>query len=127
MPAKVEDNSNVPREGFLAIVLVQEVEALNKMLSTITKCIKQLKYGLEKSFAAIKPLESIYHSIIKDEVPSEWKYYPSNLSLTAWLKDLAERVAFFQHWLDVGQPTIMWIGAFAKPRLLFTRKQIHCL
>lgn len=52
---------------------------------------------------------------IKDgRVPDLWlsRSYPSMKTLGSYVKDLAERLQFFQTWIDTTFPEFYWINKF---------------
>ena len=45
-------------------------------------------------------------------IPTMWaaKSYPSLKPLGSFIQDLCERLAFFQNWVDNGQPVVSWVS-----------------
>jgi hypothetical protein len=48
------------------------------------------------------------------------KSYPSLMSLSEWLRDLQQRIAFFKKWIDEGEPPVFWLPGFYFPQGLLT-------
>jgi len=107
-------------DGILGAILQQEVAVLNNLRTKLNQSINLLRYTLEKDFASLKMVNSMYKALMNDQVPKEWQFYESNLTLHKWIEDLRERFNFFQNWLENGTPNVLWIGAFAYPQAIFT-------
>ena len=47
-------------------------------------------------------------------MPALWlkKSFPSLKPLGAYVKEVLERIAFFQGWIDRGAPLVYWISGF---------------
>ena len=52
--------------------------------------------------------------LIVGKVPEAWlaKSFPSLKPLGPYMKEVLERCAFFQTWLDNGPPTVFWLPGF---------------
>ena len=59
-------------------------------------------------------LERVAHALSAGKVPELWlgKSFPSLKPLGSYVKELLERVAFFDGWLHAGPPTVYWISGF---------------
>lgn len=59
-------------------------------------------------------LDAVGRSLFDGKVPALWlkKSFPSLKPLGAYVKEVLERVAFFQSWVDKGAPTDFWISGF---------------
>jgi dynein heavy chain len=59
-------------------------------------------------------LEETSNSIYNGKVPELWKAssYPSLKPLAAYIKDLKERILFFDRWIKLGIPNVFWINKF---------------
>lgn len=62
-------------------------------------------------------LDSMYFSLINNQVPKSWEAvaYPSLKPLASWMKDLIDRVKFMKNWLDNGNPNSYWISGLYFP------------
>lgn len=63
-------------------------------------------------------LDATYNSLINNQVPKLWEKvaYPSLKPLTSWIKDLKERVAFMNKWMQEGNPCCYWLSGFFFPQ-----------
>jgi dynein heavy chain len=59
-------------------------------------------------------LEEMASEIIQEQTPSSWikASYPSKKPIRSWLNDLANRISFFNEWIDKGTPSKFWLTAF---------------
>lgn len=59
-------------------------------------------------------LEETAKSLAENRVPLCFSRvsYPSLKPLSSWLKDLIQRLDFFQRWIDHGHPTSFWLSGF---------------
>lgn len=100
----------------LNVVLVQELQRYNVLLSTLRSSLEQLEKGI-KGLVLISPdLEAVLTSLFENKVPRSWsKAYFSLKPLATWMRDLSERYHFFAHWGAKTAPHCFWIGAFTYP------------
>ena len=59
-------------------------------------------------------LDAIGGALFDGKVPDAWlkKSFPSLKPLGAYMKEVHDRVAFFQSWVDDGQPVKFWLSGF---------------
>ena len=60
------------------------------------------------------PPPQVGKALYDGKVPSLWlrKSFPSLKPLGAYIKEVLERLTFFQSWIDNGAPTVYWLSGF---------------
>jgi dynein heavy chain, axonemal len=93
-------------------VLTQELNRFNELIKIIIKSLKELIKALKGEILMSSQLEKASKSLFDGKVPDMWKghSYPSLKPLASYIIDLKNRIAFFQKWLDQGQPDSFWIS-----------------
>ncbi|XP_025195967.1 dynein heavy chain 2, axonemal [Melanaphis sacchari] len=112
----------------LDIVLLQEVQRYNSLLSNIKISLIGLMKGIKGLTVMSSDFEKIFQCINEGRVPSQWlKTYPSLMSLGPWTQDLIERINHFKTWANKTHPPILfWLGAYTYPITFLTAVlQIH--
>jgi dynein heavy chain len=84
--------------------------------------IKNLKKALSGRIVMNEELDAIVTSIYNNQVPKVWINYGflSLKPLMSWLKDLNERIDFFNDWYENGTPTCFCISRFSFPQAFLT-------
>lgn len=100
----------------LKVVLIQELQRYNGLLSMLEKQMDQLEKGI-KGLVVISPeLEQVMNSLSDSKVPDSWRYlYFSLKPLAAWIRDLNDRYTHFRDWAEKQQPFVFWLSAFTYP------------
>jgi len=95
-------------------VLVQELLRFNRLLGVVKKSLNDLQKAIRGEVVMSAELEKLGDSIFNLQVPSLWAQvsYPSLKPLGSWVKDLLDRLSFFQAWIDNGQPPVYWLSGF---------------
>ena len=95
-------------------VLVQELLRFNRLLSAVKKSLADLQKAIKGEVVMSPELEKLGDSIFNLQVPAAWNRvcYPSLKPLGSWVKDLLDRLSFFQSWIDDGQPAVYWLSGF---------------
>lgn len=103
-------------------VLAQEVERFNKLLVVMRGTLALVQKGLRGLVVMSAELEAMGNALYDQKVPLVWegKAYPSLKPLAPWVKDLLERLAFVQKWIDQGIPAVFWISGFFFPQGFMT-------
>ncbi|XP_026819508.1 dynein heavy chain 2, axonemal-like [Rhopalosiphum maidis] len=112
----------------LDIVLLQEIQRYNSLLSDIKISLIGLKKGIKGLAVMSSDLEKIFQCINEGRVPGQWlKTYPSLMSLGPWTQDLIERINHFKTWANKTHPPVLfWLGAYTYPITFLTAVlQIH--
>jgi len=100
----------------LKIVLLQEIQRYNGLISMLEKQLDQLEKGI-KGFVVISPdLELVMNSLSESRVPESWRFlYFSLKPLAAWIRDLDDRYNHFHDWAFKTVPYVFWVSAFTYP------------
>ncbi|GFR40055.1 hypothetical protein Agub_g593 [Astrephomene gubernaculifera] len=95
-------------------VLVQELGRVNVLLQVIRVSLEELGRALLGEVVMSGELERVAHALGAGKVPELWlaKSFPSLKPLGPYVKELLERVAFFDTWLNNGPPVVFWISGF---------------
>jgi len=95
-------------------VLTQELTRFNGLIKIITSSLNDLKKAIKGEVLLSADLETALGSLENGQVPAMWlkKSFPSLKPLGSYIKDLMERLNWFQHWLETGLPTVLWITRF---------------
>ena len=116
----------VDKTPYVMIVL-QETERMNTLLSEIRRSLIELTMGLQGALNMSEQMEALAAALQVGRVPSGWaKYaYASKKSLIAWFSDLLERVGQLRDWADTLKvPRSVWIsGLFNGQAFLTAIKQ----
>lgn len=106
----------IENDDPLKIVLLQEIERYNKLLSVVRHSLENLRNGIEGKILISEELEKVMSSLYENKVPEVWKFaYHSLKPLTSWIMDLKKRVDMMKTWALKGQPTVFWISGFTYP------------
>lgn len=95
-------------------VLRQELIRFNKLLSYIKSSLNETRRAVLGQIAMIPELERIHSAMSIGKLPNDWakRSYPSLKPLGSYINDLLARLAFFQKWLDDGEPIVFWLSGF---------------
>ncbi|KAL0223335.1 hypothetical protein P9112_002725 [Eukaryota sp. TZLM1-RC] len=103
-------------------VLQQEVLRYNKLLAVMNTSLNNLVKALKGLIVLSAELDEMANSIYNNIVPSMWSKvaYPSLKSLSFWISDLKERLAFIDKWYDEGFPPVFNISSVFFPQGFLT-------
>ncbi|CAF4716798.1 unnamed protein product [Rotaria socialis] len=106
----------------LSIVLLQEAERYNTLLSNITIALNDLLKSIEGFVVMTVELDELFKCIYEGRLPYAWqRTYRSLKPLPAWFQDLRQRINFFKSWIEnQRQPIVYWISAFSYPTAFLT-------
>lgn len=104
----------VQYEQSMNTVLTQELDRFNNLVGLIRGSLSDMKKAILGEVLLSTDLEAALKTILDGKVPAMWlkKSYPSLKPLGGYIKDLKERLEFFQHWLDTQIPEYFWINKF---------------
>ena len=95
-------------------VLTQELTRFNGLIGVIRTSLQDLKKAIKGEVLLSSDLEAALNSLKNGQVPEMWLKvsYPSLKTLGGYIKDLLERLVWFQDWIDKGIPGVFWITRF---------------
>uniref|UniRef100_W5N7B2 Dynein axonemal heavy chain 2 n=1 Tax=Lepisosteus oculatus TaxID=7918 RepID=W5N7B2_LEPOC len=101
----------------LNVVLLQEIQRYNALLSTIRSSLTELERGIQGLVVMSASLEETFNCIHDARVPPLWeKAYPSLKPLASWTRDLVQRVQQFARWAETAHPpALFWLSGFTFP------------
>lgn len=105
----------------LNIVLGNETRRYNSICSYVSGAMRELIRGLKGEVGMTGELNAMQECLAKQLVPEKWlkNGFRTNKKLPGFLLELQERLKFFKSWVEDGEPTTMWIGAFLCPQAVF--------
>lgn len=95
-------------------VLTQELTRFNGLINIIRRSLVDMKKAIKGEVLLSEQLEEALNQILDGKVPALWlkKSYPSLKPLGGFIKDLKDRLEFFQTWIDTQIPEYFWINKF---------------
>ncbi|KAF5833110.1 DNAH7 protein [Dunaliella salina] len=95
-------------------VLVQELNRFNNLLTVIRSTLINLGKAVKGLALMSAELDQVGRALFDGKVPGTWlkKSFPSLKPLGPYVKEVLERVVFFQDWVDQGPPTVYWLSGF---------------
>jgi dynein heavy chain len=80
----------------------------------IRRSLKDLNKAVKGLALMSADLDSVGSALFDGKVPALWlkHSFPSLKPLGAYMKEVHERVTFFQRWIDHGQPHQFWLSGF---------------
>lgn len=95
-------------------VLTMELLRFNKLIGVIRGSLSDMKRAIKGEVLLSPALEDALNTLLDGKVPAMWMKtsYPSLKPLGGYIKDLIERLEFFQTWFDTQIPEYFWINKF---------------
>jgi dynein heavy chain len=112
--------NNLPHS--LTIVLYQEIEKYNKLISKISNTLEDLQKAIQGTILLSAECDEVLNSLLLNKIPISWAKtsYPSHKPLGSWFQDLILRIQFIRNWLMYGHPTCFWISGLFFPQGFIT-------
>lgn len=101
-------------EESMNTVLTQELNRFNGLINTIKGSLKNLKRAILGEILMSQEMEDAMLSMLDGQIPAMWlaRSFPSLKPLGSYVKDLKERLQFFDDWVENGIPAVLWINKF---------------
>ncbi|TNJ26530.1 IAD-5 dynein heavy chain [Giardia muris] len=149
MPSHIHVLSNgeqIKMPSPLYAVLKQECERYNKLLAVARVAFRDVGRAIKGLAVMSVSLEDVYACALSNRLPAMLveACYPTLKSLSAWIKDLVDRVEFIRAWVELRRttgidyhdsdfrwqikghiPRTFWMGAFFFPHGLLTALLQH--
>ena len=94
--------------------ILQECGRFNNLLTLIRNSLINLGKAVKGLALMSADLDQVGRALFDGKVPAMWlkKSFPSLKPLGSYIKEVLERVGFFQGWIDRGAPLVYWISGF---------------
>jgi dynein heavy chain len=112
--AEAREKYKTTREESMNTVLTQELDRFNNLIKVVRSSLTNIKRASEGLIIFSFELEKAAQSLMIARVPQIWKKlsYPSLKPLPGYIKDLIQRIRFFETWLKEGKPKEYWLSGF---------------
>ena len=105
------------------IVMNQECEKMNILLSTIRKSLGDLQLGLQGALNISEAMDKMMTSMFMDQIPAMWEKqaWRTLKTLPVWFVDVLERCTMFKDWSDsLKMPASLWLSGCSNPMAFVT-------
>lgn len=104
------------------IVLLQELERFNKLISKMGASISDLKKALNGEIGMSADLDSLGSSFFNGFLPPMWVKLapPTEKSLVNWIAHFDRRNKQYRDWIDVEEPKVIWLSGLHIPESYLT-------
>lgn len=99
------------------VVLLQELERWEKVISVMTSSLKDLQRALSGEIGFSTQLEDLSTALYNGKLPPMWmKLNPATeKGLGAWMTWFQKRYRQYKDWVDYGEPAVMWLSGLHIP------------
>jgi dynein heavy chain, axonemal len=111
------------------VVLLQELERFNQLVSHIFKTLTLLRKALSGEIGMDSQLDNISSSLFNGRIPDDWrKLAPDTCKpLSSWMDHLNHRAIQYRYWSSSGEPLVMWLSGLHIPESFLTALvQVAC-
>jgi dynein heavy chain len=118
-----EIRSRITEKSPYVLVVLQEIEGMNVLLSEIRRSLIELQLGLQGALNMSAAMEELQLSLFSGSVPPGWRKvaYASLKGLVGWWADMVERVNQLTDWSDtLILPKSVWISGLFNANAFLT-------
>jgi dynein heavy chain len=103
-------------------VVKQEAAKYNRLLELLAVQLPLFRRAVKGLVVMTEDLENVGKGLFMNAVPEQWAGvgFLSLKPLTAWYKDLNDRIDFFNLWYKDGHPISFWVSGLFFPQAFFT-------
>ncbi|XP_058809033.1 dynein axonemal heavy chain 10 [Phymastichus coffea] len=99
------------------IVLFQELERFNKLISKMTMTLQQLRKAIAGEIGMDYTLENVGNSLYNGTLPKEWaRLAPDTRKrLASWMEHFEKRISQYTSWSGCNEPVVVWLSGLHNP------------
>ena len=99
------------------VVLLQEIERWNKLVTFMSITLKDLQRALIGEIGFSAQLEAISDSLYNGQLPDAWRRMTpqTEKKLGSWVTWFLRRRAQYDDWIQNGEPKVIWLSGFHTP------------
>ncbi|XP_077995609.1 dynein axonemal heavy chain 10-like isoform X2 [Glandiceps talaboti] len=104
------------------VVLLQELERFNKLLSRMSKSLTELQRALKGEVGMSSELDDVSKALFNGQIPNIWRRLaPDTLkSLANWMLHFLKRHQQYSTWVNESEPAVMWLSGLHIPESYLT-------
>ena len=104
------------------IVLMQEMERWNNLLTAMRRSLAELQKALAGEVGMSQSLDDLSRSLFNGQIPALWRRLAPDTfkSLGNWMVHFDRRYQQYKDWLQMGEPAVMWISGLHIPESYLT-------
>ncbi|XP_074640231.1 dynein axonemal heavy chain 10-like [Tubulanus polymorphus] len=104
------------------VVLLQELERINKLISKMRVTLSTLKRALVGEVGMSNELDELSKSLFNGQIPAIWiRLAPDTLkSLGNWMSHFQRRLDQYNTWVNEAEPNVMWLSGLHIPESYLT-------
>ena len=125
-----EIRSRVTEKSPYVLVVLQEIEMMNGLLSEIRRSLIELQLGLQGALNMSPGMEVLLGCLFTAKIPPTWTKaaYASLKGLVAWWADMQDRVNQLTNWSDtLILPISVWIPGLFNANAFLVRPHARSL
>ncbi|XP_065190514.1 dynein axonemal heavy chain 10-like [Sycon ciliatum] len=105
-----------------SVVLLQELERFNKLLKKMSSSLSSLQKALAGEVGMSNELDEVSKCLFNGQIPGIWlALAPATLkNLGNWMIHLLKRNEQYSHWVNDGEPIVMWLSGLQIPESYLT-------
>uniref|UniRef100_A0A1A8GI94 Dynein, axonemal, heavy chain 10 n=1 Tax=Nothobranchius korthausae TaxID=1143690 RepID=A0A1A8GI94_9TELE len=104
------------------VVLLQELERFNKLVAQMQHSLVQLQRALAGEVGMSSELDEVARALFNGRIPAIWKKLApeTQKSLGNWMSHFKRRYEQYTHWVDKGEPKVIWLAGLHIPESYLT-------